>query len=66
MQKINLLHQFILEIEQILVSQNQKDHAYFWPNHPKTIKVTFAFSEFLSTQQKLVYSINSFFRYSQF
>ena len=29
MKKINLLHQFILEIEQILESQDQKDHAYF-------------------------------------
>ena len=29
-------------------------------HHPKIIKATFSFPEFVSTQQKLVYLINSF------
>ena len=65
MQKIGSIHQFILEIQQILDSQDLKDHNRFYHHHPKIIKVTFAFREFLSTQQKSVYYINSFLRYSQ-
>ena len=34
-------------------------------DHPKIIRVTFGFAEFLSTCQKSVYSVNFFLRYSQ-
>ena len=57
-QKINLIHKFILKIQQILGSQN---HA-----HPKIIKSTFSFPEFVPVWKKSVYSICSFLRYSQF
>ena len=66
MQKISSFHQFTLEIEQILEPRDQKTMPIFDQNLPKNIKVTFDFSEFLSTQQKSVYSNNSFLRYSQF
>ena len=66
MQKISSFNQFILEIEQILESRDRKA-TYIIDNHyPKIIKTTFSFSEFSSTHQKSVYSINSFLRYSQF
>ena len=66
MQKISSFHQFTLEIEQILEPCDQKTMPIFDQHLPKIIKVTFDFSEFLSTQQKSVYSNNSFLRYSQF
>ena len=57
MQKISLFHHFILEIQQILESQDLKGHPMFDHHHPKIVKVIFGFPEFLSTHQKLVYSI---------
>ena len=62
MQKISPFHQFILEIQQILESQDLKDHTHFDHQHLKIIKVTFGFPKYLSTHQKSVYSINSFLR----
>ena len=35
MEKISSYHQFILEIEQILESQDQKDHTHIGPQPPK-------------------------------
>ena len=48
-----------------LSSKNKNATVIFDYHHPKIIKVTFAFSEFLSTHQKSVYSLNSFLRYNQ-
>ena len=47
MQKISPIHQFILDIQQILESRDLKDHTHFYQHHPKIIKVTFGFPEFL-------------------
>ena len=44
---ISSIHRFILEIQQILESQNLKGHLHFWPHPPKIIKVTFSFFEFV-------------------
>ena len=50
MQKISSLHQFILEIQQILESHDLiKCHTHFWPRPHKIIKVTLSFPEFVST-----------------
>ena len=51
MQKTSPIHRFIREIIRILESQNLKNHAHFLNHHPKTIKVTCGFSEFLSKHQ---------------
>ena len=48
----------MFEIKHTLESQDQKDHTHFWPPPPP--KATLGFPEFLSTQQKPVYAINSF------
>ena len=66
MQKISSFHQFILKIQQILESQEQKCQVYYDHHHPKIIKVIFGSLKFLSTHQKSVYFINSSMRYSQF
>ena len=60
MQKISSFHRFILEIQQILDSQDLKGP------HGKIIKVTFDYPEILSTHQKSFYSIDSFLGCSQF
>ena len=35
MKKISSFHQFILEIQQILESQDLKGHTHFWPTQSK-------------------------------
>ena len=62
MQKISLFHQFILEIQQILESQDLNATPIYDQLNAKIIKVTFEFPEFLSTRQKSAYSIDSFLR----
>ena len=66
MQKISPIPRFILEIQQILGSQDLKDHPIFITNIHKIIKITFGFPKFLSKNQKPIFSMNSFLRYSQF
>ena len=46
MQKISSFHQLILEIQNILESQDLKCHTIFDHHYPKTIKETFGFPEF--------------------
>ena len=49
MQKISSFHQFILEMQQILESQDVKGHIpIFDHHHPNIIKVTFDCPDFLS------------------
>ena len=64
MQQISSFHKFILEIQQS--PKTKKARPNFDHHQSKIITVNFGFSEFLSTHQKLVYSMNSFLRYSQF
>ena len=46
MQKSSSLHQFTLEIQQILESEDLKGHTYFDHHNPKFIKITLAFLDF--------------------
>ena len=41
MQKISLLHQFILEIQPILESRDQTDPTHFWPHPSKKFLIKF-------------------------
>ena len=54
MQKINSFPQFILEIQQILGSQDKKAKPIFDHHHPKIIKITFGFPDFLSTKNQFI------------
>ena len=69
---LNLLHHYEhaqnqfnyllnLKMPQILEFQDIKRHV-----HPKIIGLKFSFPDFVWTCKNLVYSINSFWRYSQF
>ena len=64
--KNQLISWIILEIQQILQSHELKGHTHSDHDHPKIIKATFSFPEFVSTHQKSVHSIDSFLKYSQF
>ena len=60
MQKINIIHQPILE------SHDLKGHTFIFDHgHPTIIIVTFSFPKFVSACSKSVYSIDSFFRSNQ-
>ena len=63
MPKISSIHTLI---QQMLGSHKLNDHAYFDHALPKISKITFSFPEFAPACKKLVYSIYSFLRYSQF
>ena len=51
MQNISSIHKFILKIQQILGSHEEKGHAY-----PKIIEAIFSFSELVASYKKWVCS----------
>lgn len=65
-QKISSIHIFILKVQHILGSYELKDHVNFDYAHSKMIESTFRIPEFVPVCKKLVYSICSSLRYSQF
>ena len=67
MKKLISIHKLILKMQQILGSHELNDHAPFSDHaHPKFIQLTVSFPEFAPACKKLVHSIYSFLRYSQF
>ena len=53
MQKINLFHEFILEIQQILESKLKRSHLFLTTTIQKIIKVTFGLTQqWLKSSQK--------------
>ena len=59
-QKIILIHKFILKVQQILGSHKLKSYVYFWPQPSKIIESTLSFPEFVTVWKKWLYSICSF------
>ena len=61
MQKVSLIHQLNLKIQQILETHKLKRHAY-----PKITEATISFPEFVASCKKLIYFNCSFLRYIQY
>ena len=61
MQQISSVHKLNLKIQQILGSNELKEHTY-----PKIIEATSGFPEFVASCQKYFYLYCSFLRYIQF
>ena len=66
MKNVSSFHQFILEMQQILEPPDLKATSIFDQHNAKVINLTLKFPEFLSTNQKSAYSIDSFLRNIQF
>ena len=67
MKKINSIHQFIPEIQQILKYHGLKYHAHICScQQKKNTKVIFSFPTFVLACKKSAQFINSFLEYSRF
>ena len=62
MEKLNLFHLYVLEIQSVLESCDQSHHTHFWPYPPKRFLVKFL--SICMNMQKSGNFINFFWRYN--